>query len=283
MRRTRNPSDCADFKATMEKVSDQLVNGRAKACAYFRKKWPQHDDHAEDFGSYCVEQWLKGRSTSTALKFLSVEYLRSNIHSLGEKGSMDAMTKFNRDRADIQDPLDLVADFKNDIERFDKHSLLRHSMLNHEKRAIVILYCEWGMTPREIGDVMTMSDSMVLYHLTDVVTFLRECLRSVEQTAFLEQTTCDRCGFIGADRSHDRDACIKRLRAENVFLSFEVEKLKSQLTEACAAADHWKREHGKAMDALEQVAAVPGWLGPAGIWEKMREIALAALDAAEGK
>jgi hypothetical protein len=58
----------------------EILQRYATAVRFFQKMWSgAYYEHAEDFGSWCVEQWLRGVSTETLFKHLASRFVRMEI------------------------------------------------------------------------------------------------------------------------------------------------------------------------------------------------------------
>lgn len=142
---------------------NDIQDKREQAEAYFRKIWPRlPPEDVSDFGAYCVEKWLSGRSTSTSYSHLGVDYLRKFKNRYGARGSSDLMAQPTRIKYDptVGGLIQLGSD-SFELRRFDESSLLRDRRLGQNERAILILLYEWELTEKEVGDVFGVSESRI--------------------------------------------------------------------------------------------------------------------------
>jgi hypothetical protein len=123
-----------------------LKTSRRKAEIFFRIAYPkQSEENVEDFGSYCVERWLDGRSIKIPFKFMAVDYLREFGMKVSIHGKSDVMSR--------PDNAELTELIEYDEKTFKKSDILRHKKLSKDQRALLILYFEWGLNFKEIGDL----------------------------------------------------------------------------------------------------------------------------------
>lgn len=144
-------------------MNEWLIEERKKIEAFFRKRWRGiSDEEISDFGAYCVEQWLNGRSPKTSYEYLGIDYLRSFAHRYGTRGSSDMLSRPPglRVYSETGDVPQLGAD-SFELRRFNESSALRDRRLSERERIVLILHYEWGFTLKEIGDLLAVSESRI--------------------------------------------------------------------------------------------------------------------------
>lgn len=136
---------------------EELDEKRKHAICYFRKRWRHLPrEVAEDFGSYCVVQWLSGRDENTGFLFLGVDFFRLYSIRTG-RGCLDAMGQKKRS---VQ--LEKVRNRgveSRDLKEFELGHL-RHASLDRDERCCLILYFKWGFKLTEIGECLGVTESM---------------------------------------------------------------------------------------------------------------------------
>lgn len=111
-----------------------------------------------DFGSYCVEQWLSGRSPKTSYRFLAIDFMRNQA---GTDRSGDLLRQFNKQVGSGRTvELMRLEHGSRDIERFENYSVLWNAGLNLRERWVMTLYYIWGYSFEEIGKLIGVSESM---------------------------------------------------------------------------------------------------------------------------
>lgn len=135
-----------------------LKDKRDKVIAYFKKHWKYlSTDHADDFGSWCVEKWLNGKGIESSFNHLAIDYLRNNFHfDEARKYTADALA--SNKKAPIES-IDLKYEGISALEGIEFKEIIRQKKLSALERAIMILYYEWGFLDSEIADCFGMSEA----------------------------------------------------------------------------------------------------------------------------
>lgn len=132
-------------------ISEQeLLRLRSRATTYFKLVFPWFSpQQVEDFGSYCVEMWLSGRSEFTAFKYLAIDFVRKG-RSPGDFSNRRKVQGPKRVRDDDKELAKLQA-------RKTKTQVLEEMPSFHNlkqiERAVLILRGKWGFTEEEIGEL----------------------------------------------------------------------------------------------------------------------------------
>lgn len=137
--------------------AEHMMKRRKQAEIYFSKFWPNMPDHAEDFGSYCLEKWLGGRSCNTSFKFIAIDYFRKYGRKVdgilgGSCDILDSGVRANLDK--LIDGADAIPDDGTNHDSFQYKHLIRYDGLTKLERCILVLTHEWGMTCEEIADCL---------------------------------------------------------------------------------------------------------------------------------
>lgn len=142
---------------------EEIIKWKNSAEAYFKKAYPKLcEEHLSDFGAYCVEQWLSGRDPRTSREFLAIDYLRSFANC-----TRNGRLRFHASTAGAipfgpeTDVDERLGRDSHELGRFIESSALRDRRLSQKQRIVLILYYEWGLDLKEIGDVMGVSESRV--------------------------------------------------------------------------------------------------------------------------
>lgn len=101
---------------------------------FFMRRWGGKREDAEDFGSFCVERWLRGRHFSTDFEYLAIDFIRAKPKFVEELPRDETTSLYE---VSILDALD----------SFD--------------RALLVLSSLWGMSENEIAHVFGLSASNV--------------------------------------------------------------------------------------------------------------------------
>lgn len=167
---------------------EDLLERRSLAENWFRKKARKHKENTEDFGAYCVEQWLSGRDSRTDLDWLRIDYLRKHLPKYGGRGSCDLSDQGNkRIQSHRDEPGFVWEEIGNDsseLKRYFESSLLRHTSCPKQERAYLILYYEWGLKVKEIADVHGTTENYA-YQV------LRRAEAWVKKRLLLDKRFCD--------------------------------------------------------------------------------------------
>lgn len=149
---------------------------RKKIIRFFKERYPRED--ADDFGSFCVEQWLTGRSILTNFSWMAADYFRIfGIKIKIGRGSIDLMQQ--PERSDTSLPgleLEKYPTPSNPIEEFHNAELMRHKSLNSFDRSILILSYQWDFSQQEIGDLFGITSSRICQFKKEAEKILRNTL-----------------------------------------------------------------------------------------------------------
>lgn len=134
---------------------------RKKIVRFFKERYPRED--AEDFGSFCIEQWLRGRSILTNFSWMAADYFRLFGTKLKVgRGSKDFMQQPLRSDTSLPGlELERYPTSSNPIEEFHNADLLRHKCLTSFDRTILILTYQWGFSGEEIADLFGLCPSRI--------------------------------------------------------------------------------------------------------------------------
>lgn len=147
---------------------------RKKAVTFFASRYPWED--SDDFGSYCVIQWLGGRSQLAKFEWMAADYFRLFGTKFKKgRGSGDLMQQPKRLSTDLLGmELEEYPTASNPIEEFHTADLLRHKSLNSLDRAILILTYEWEFSHQEIGDIFGLTSSRICQFKKEAEASLRK-------------------------------------------------------------------------------------------------------------
>lgn len=139
----------------------------------------------EDITSYATLEWLSGRDTRTAYKFIVADYFRSHETSYGTRGSRDALSQPHiiRRTADF-DPLSYIESNQSEL-RGDLSSLVRmcekHG-IKGEMRILILLRYGWELEVQEIGDLFGVTGSRICQRLGGVLKRIQASIHRDEAT-----------------------------------------------------------------------------------------------------
>lgn len=174
---------------------------RKKAVHFFKGRYPRED--ADDFSSFCVEQWLTGRSILTNFSWMATDYFRifGTKFKTG-RGSLDLMQQPHRSDTSLPGlELERYPTASNPIEEFHIADLLRHKRLNSFDRSILILSYQWDFSQEEIGDLFGVSPSRICQFKKEAETILKTIVN--EEENMNKPTRCDACQMVKPlDRAH---------------------------------------------------------------------------------
>ena len=119
-----------------------------QAQRYFRKFYSfLGEQEAEDFGSWCLESWLKGRDIRTDLKFMAVDYRRAN------KGKLKQVK-------DSEEELEKIPSVSS-VAAFEAYVDANAQSINERKYAMLALKEQYGLQLKEIAAVFRLDPSRV--------------------------------------------------------------------------------------------------------------------------
>lgn len=126
----------------------------------FLRAYPQKSkEESEDFGSFCVERWMRGRDP--LFKYLATDFFRSS-ESLSNSGRNTELTKRQR-------PVKEPTEGEKTIDVLPDDSIATKPYLSSDfkgwekwERAVWILYFEYGYCQKEIGYMFGVTKGAVL-------------------------------------------------------------------------------------------------------------------------
>lgn len=107
-------------------------------------------------------EWLTGRNILTSFGHMGVDFLRKHGNKVGGNRGTDLMLKGARIKDDPGSKFSRHARMRansSEFDRFFDRDLLRSPKLDQIHRAVLILFYEWELTPKEISDVFGRSES----------------------------------------------------------------------------------------------------------------------------
>lgn len=153
--------------------SEELIRRRKSAQNYYAAKYQSRSkQEAEDFGSYCMVQWLSGRFIKTDLNWLAIDFLRTFTYTGNPKrpGVEDAMARAS---GVIRNPENIKALHASaesaDIQAFLHGDMIRKMDFTPIERVIMLLYYEKGEFAKDIGDLLGLTESRICQLRTEAV------------------------------------------------------------------------------------------------------------------
>ncbi len=149
-------------------TAQKLVSRRKLAENYFKKVWKKEHQYAEEFGGYCVEQWLKNvKSRDRDLYYLGVDFLRQTVWA-GNKPTNDIFLVRDRIYSErLKDRVFKGIECENTLlKEYEERGLFDLPELSQIDRAVLVLYYKWELNLAELGYVLGVGQSRACHYLT---------------------------------------------------------------------------------------------------------------------
>lgn len=177
-------------------MDEDIIKRRGQAEAFFRRKHPRESpEQVADFGSYCVEQWLKGRDPRTAFVYLAVDFFRSP-DGIGRASRGSDITKRRSRAADPEEGPSILESLVDPGEPPGSPSSLAvvHRAISGQERAIWLLAYQYGFTLKEIGLLFGVTESRISQRLARIQEGVLRNL-SASEKAPGQESSCHRESF----------------------------------------------------------------------------------------
>ncbi len=162
--------------------AEKIEKRRKQFTRLFKKSYPIYEQDAEEFASYCVEQWIRKFDTNWRRAFsqLAVDFIRqrtnfSRTHRISH--SPDAFDEYEEESIYDHDQGSLSPE--RFFEKKERALVLRDSELEGRERCILILFYEYGFTGHEIADCFGLTESRVCQILASAQSFLQEKVKNI--------------------------------------------------------------------------------------------------------
>lgn len=160
----------------------EILKLRAQAEAFFRTKFAQKPaEEVADFGSFCIEQWLKGRDAKTSFIYLAVDYFRSGESGSRSRRGSDVTQRAPRAKDPQEGPttLDRLVDPRELPGGSSSFAFVR-GKLSGKERAVWLLAFEYGFNLKEIGYLFGVTESRVSQWVAGIQARVSGSLRAIE-------------------------------------------------------------------------------------------------------
>jgi hypothetical protein len=158
---------------------EDLEKRRKEIIKFAKGKWRKlSQEQYEDIGSFAVEEWLKGRDPRTSYQHIIIDYLRSHEMRVGTRGPCDALGQGHHESLDpgfgrhIPHGTDFV-EFRGRLESFIQGN---RNGLDPSERCIMILKYFWGLSEKEIGHCLGVSESRISQRISTIQSRIQENL-----------------------------------------------------------------------------------------------------------
>lgn len=156
-----------------------------EAVKYFKRKWPGRGEMADDFASFCATKWLTKKYLSSKFYFIAVEFFREyekarevvTTNRIGAGGDVMKKGLLIKALTEKDEPFHLNSAF----ELFETGMVMRQKCFTQIQRAVLILYVEWELTLKEIGDVLSFSEANACLILKSCITTYRDFISKNKQ------------------------------------------------------------------------------------------------------
>jgi DNA-directed RNA polymerase specialized sigma24 family protein len=129
----------------------------------------------EDFGSFCVIQWIEGRNINTNIEYLLIDYLRQN-HTPRKRKDKKKVLGYDVMRKDMLEffPATSTLKAQDDISPFEAiTSIATNKYLTDKEKEILILSYRWGFSVNEIKKMIGSNTTAVYQDIKNAERKLR--------------------------------------------------------------------------------------------------------------
>lgn len=116
---------------------------------------------------------LEGKHKNATVDQMVIDYYRNKLGSIRVK-SREARVNF-RDTLSLNEAMDVFTNVKTDNIIKELHKLVP----GKDNKAIFGLYYLWGLTQKEIGELMDLTEAMINMELKQIIAILKEKIKNV--------------------------------------------------------------------------------------------------------